>query len=94
MDDDASHSINIDIIHNHLNIHNYTGVKEIKHNHTKFQVNNISSNAHMFWQNLKLKSTFYSSNFPFINIGTRTNARHTIDTKPLSFALPLCLFHF
>ena len=49
----------------------------------------------MFWQNLKLKSTFYSSNFPFYDTSTRTNARHTIDTRPPSFALtPWTIFIF
>ena len=62
---------------------------------SKFHVNNISANAHMLWQILKLQSTFHSSNFPFYNTSTRTNARHTIDTRPPSFALtPLSILIF
>ena len=47
----------------------------------------------MPWEILKFQSALYSGNFPCYNTGTRTNARHTIDLRPPSFALiPLSIF--
>ena len=43
---------------------------------------------------LGLPSAYYSNKLFLYNNGTRTNARHTIGTRPPSFALTHCLFHF
>ena len=93
-DDDASQSINMNIIHNHLNYHNYTGKINKTQSHMEFK-SIIYQLMSICFGILKFQSTFYNSNFPFYNTGTRTNARNTIDTRPPSFPLtPLSIFIF
>ena len=92
-DDDASQSINMNIIHNHLNNHNYTGEINKTQSHKEFK-SIIYQLMPICFGILKFQSTFYNSTFPFYNTGTRTNARHTIDTRPPSFPLTPCLFSF
>ena len=85
---------NINIIHNHLNYHNYTGVIKKTQSHKNFK-SIIYQLMFICFDILKLQSTFYSSNFPFYNTGTHINARQTNDMRlPPSFALTRCLFHF
>ena len=85
---------NIDILQNHLDYHNYTGVIKKTQSHKDFK--SIIYQIMPICLNIpKLQSAFCSSKFPFYNIGTRTNARHTIDTRPPSFPLtPLSIFIF
>ena len=78
---------NIDILHNHLDYHNYTGVIKKTQSHKDFKSIIYQLIPICFGKFSNLQSTFYISNFPFYNTSTRTNARHTIDTKPPSFAL-------
>ena len=92
-DDDASQSINVNIIHNHLNYLNYTGEINKTQSYKEFK-SIIYQLMSICFGILKFQSTFYNSTFPFYNTGTRTNARHTIDTKPPSFPLIPCLFSF
>ena len=75
---------NINIIHNHLNYHNYTGVIKKTQSHKNFK-SIIYQLMFICFDILKLQSTFYSSNFPFYNTDTRTNARQTINIRPPIF---------
>ena len=93
-DDDASQSINMNIIHNHLNYLNYTGEINKTQSNKEFK-SIIYQLMPICFGILKFQPTFYNRNFPFYNTGTRTNARHTIDTRPPYFPLtPLSIFIF
>ena len=49
----------------------------------------------MLWKFSNYNPHYIVENFPFYNTGTRTNARHTIDTRPPFFPLtPLSIFIF
>ena len=86
---------NIDILHNHLDYHNYTGVIKKTQSHKDFKSIIYQQMPICFCKFSNLQSTFYSNNFPFYNTSTRTNARHTIDTRLSSFALtPWSIFIF
>ena len=84
----------MNIIRNHLNYHNYTGEINKTQSHKEFK-SIIYQLMPICFGILKFQSTFYNRNFPFYNTGTRTNARHTIDTRPPLFPLtPLSIFIF
>ena len=84
----------MNIIHNHLNYLNYTGEINKTQSHKEFK-SIIYQLMPICFVILKFQPTFYNRNFPFYNTGTRTNARHTIDTTPPSSALtPLSILIF
>ena len=64
-DDDASQSINMNIIHNHLNYQNYTGEINKTQSHKEFK-SIIYQLMPICFDILKFQSTFYNSIFLFI----------------------------
>ena len=63
--DDASQSINMNIIRNHLNYHNYTGEINKTQSHKEFK-SIIYQLMPICFGILKFQSTFYNRNFSFL----------------------------
>ena len=92
-DDDASQSINMNIIHNHLNCLNYTGEINKTQSHKEFK-SIIYQLMPICFGILKFQSTFYNSIFLFITpVLVPMPVTSLIRDHHLS-PLPLVYFHF